>query len=127
VGPTAPVALRTLPGPVLVLPTSQQRDYTVMTWSTDGWPELVNGGSGFEPPIQALLRRTAKAFPQADAVQLLRAEGVRTVVLDRALAPGSPWARLAADPAGPQPAAAGVRIRYQGSAVIYSLTDPSSP
>ena len=122
--PRAPVALQTLPGPVLVLPTSQQGDFTVMTWSTDGWPELVNGGSGFEPPIQSLLRRTAQAFPQADSVRLLRAEGVRTVVLDRSLAAGTRWASLAATPEGPVDARAadsGVQVRYQGTAVIYTL------
>jgi hypothetical protein len=119
--PTAPVALRTLPGPVLVLPTSQQGDYPVMTWSTDGWPALANGGSGFEPPYQAALRRTAKAFPQAEAVQVLRDQGVRTVVLDRALAAGTPWAALAATPEGAI-GGTGVHIRYQGTAVIYDLT-----
>ena len=125
--PVAPVALRTLPGPVLVLPTSQQGDYPVMTWSTNGWPALVNGGSGFEPPYQSVLRRTAQAFPQAEAVRWLRAEGVRTVVLDRSLTTGTPWAVLAATPEGPASALAsssGVRIRYQGSAVIYTLPAP---
>jgi hypothetical protein len=128
--PVAPVALRTLTAPVLVLPTSQQGDYKVMTWSTDGWPQLVNGGSGFEPPIQSGLRRTAQAFPQAESVRQLRAGGVRTVVLDRALAAGTPWQSLAADPEGAwgatrgQAAAAGVQVRYQGTAVIYTLPAP---
>jgi hypothetical protein len=54
--PVAPVALWTLPGPVLVLPTGQQLDYKPMTWSTDRWPLLINGGSGFESPVQAELR-----------------------------------------------------------------------
>jgi hypothetical protein len=109
----------------------------------------VNGGSGFEPPVQARLRRTAQAFPQPEAVQRLRAEGVRTVVLDRALAAGTPWAALAQSPAGlPGPTGptaqtgqtgqtgatsqtvgtratgSGVQIRYQGSAVIYTLSSP---
>jgi hypothetical protein len=124
--PSAPVALRTLAGPVLVLPTSQQGDYTVMTWSTDGWPELVNGGSGFEPPIQSMLRRTAQAFPNADSVQRLRTAGVQTVVLDRTLAAGTPWAALAADP-GSMAAAAGIQVRYQGTAAIYTLSAPAGP
>ena len=125
--PTAQVALRTLPGPVLVLPTSQQRDYTVMTWSTDGWPELVNGGSGFEPPVQSVLRRTAQAFPEVAAVQALREAGVRTVVMDRALTADTVWSALAAAPEGPvgstgaRAADSGIQVRYQGSAVIYTL------
>jgi hypothetical protein len=128
--PRSSVALRSLPGPVLVLPTSQQGDYTVMTWSTTGWPVLVNGGSGFEPPIQSRLRRTARAFPAAAAVRELRSEGVGTVVLDRRLAAGTPWAALAADPAGPPGARAaesGVRVREQGAAVVYDLTPVGAP
>ena len=127
--PVTSVALRALPGPVLVLPTSQQSDYVPMAWSTDGWPLLVNGGSGFEPPIQSKLRRTAQAFPSADAVRELRSEGVRTVVLDRQLAVGTWWATLAAEPNGPVGARAadsGVRVRFQGNAVIYDLTAPGS-
>jgi hypothetical protein len=123
--PTTSVALRSLPGPVLVLPTSQQGDYVPMTWSTDGWPLLVNGGSGFESPIQSKLRRTAQAFPAADAVQELRSEGVRTVVLDRNLAVGTWWAALANEPDGPfgaRAADSGVRVRVEGNAVIYDLT-----
>jgi hypothetical protein len=122
--PRPAVALRTLPGPVLVLPTSQQGDYMPMTWSTDGWPELVNGGSGFEPPIQSVLRRTAKAFPDAQAVASLRRSGVRTVVLARPLAPGTPWAGLAGESdvrLAAQAAAAGLGFRVVGGAVIYDL------
>jgi hypothetical protein len=123
--PTSSVALRTLPGPVLVLPTSQQGDFTVMTWSTSGWPLLANGGSGFEPPGQSRLRLTAQKFPSAEAVQWLRAEGIGTVVLDRSLAVGTSWAALAAEPGGPPGARAvdsGVGMRNQGDAVIYDLT-----
>jgi hypothetical protein len=122
--PVAPVALWTLPGPVLVLPTGQQLDYKPMTWSTDRWPLLINGGSGFESPVQAELRRTAFAFPQLRSVRELRARGVQTVVLDRALTLNTPWSNLAALPEGPswaRAADAGVRVRYQGTAVIYDI------
>jgi hypothetical protein len=122
--PVAPVALWTLPGPVLVIPTGQQLDYKPMTWSTDHWPLLINGGSGFESPVQGQLRRTAFAFPQLRAVQELRARGVQTVVLDRALTLNTPWSNLAAQPEGPawaRAADAGVKVRYQGTAVIYDI------
>jgi hypothetical protein len=79
--PSAPVALDSLPQPLMVLPTSQGGDFQVMTWSTDGWPQLANGGSGFEPPAQAALRRSLRYFPDTRSLAALRARGVRTVVL----------------------------------------------
>jgi hypothetical protein len=49
---------------------------------------------------------------------------VQTVVLDRALTLNTPWSNLAALPEGPswaRAADAGVRVRYQGTAVIYDI------
>jgi hypothetical protein len=127
--PPVPVALRSLPGLVLVLPTSQVRDYLVMTWSTDGWPELLNGGSGFEPPAQSKLRRVAQAFPTGDSVQLLRAQGVRTVLLVRSQAEdGTPWSRLARQPTQWLDAhpIAGLQVSYRPDAVVYELGAPAT-
>jgi hypothetical protein len=123
--PHPPVVLRSLPGPVLVLPNSRQHDYLVMTWSTDGWPELVNGGSGFDPPPQAVLREVARTFPQRESVQFLRARGVRTVVLVRSQLAGTPWRELAARPPAElqaQAGAVGIQVRSQDDALIYDLS-----
>jgi hypothetical protein len=124
--PAAPVALRNLPGPVLVMPTSMQRDYLVMTWSTDGWPSLINGGSGFEPPRQSRLRRTAAQFPTPISAKVLRSMGVRTIVLIRSEAIGTPWQRLATQRVALTRAQAygvGASMREAGDALIFDL-DP---
>jgi hypothetical protein len=128
--PKAPVALTSLPGLTLVIPTSMSRDYMVMTWSTQGWPELINGGSGFEPPGQSELRRTALRFPRAEAVATLRAEGVRTVVLVRSLAVGSPYENLASHPdlwVNTHGASQGVTMRFVPNAVVYSISPEAPP
>jgi hypothetical protein len=127
--PRPTVALASLPAPLLVLPTSQGGDYLTMTWSTAGWPRTANGGSGFESPIQARLRRTAAAFPSAQSVNTLRADGVRTVVLERALAVGTPWETLAQEPLerlDARTSALGVQVTDWGGAVVFDLDDSAA-
>lgn len=112
--PRSPVALADLPQPLLVLPTSQNGDFLPMTWSTDGWPELVNGGSGFEPPTQAALRREAEGFPDSRSVTLLRRRGVQTVVVT--LPRGA-----RTDPASTPATGGQVPVRRSGDALVYDL------
>lgn len=89
---TQPVALAELPQPVLVLPTAQVDDYHIMLWSTQGWPVITNGDSGFNSTDQADMRTAAETFPDAASVAALRARGVRTVVLvPSRVGPMSPW------------------------------------
>jgi hypothetical protein len=115
--PRIPVSLGSLPSPQLVLPASQQRDFLVMTWSTDGWPRLVNGGSGFESPAQSRLRREVAGFPDAASVEELRRRGVRTVVVVRSLAAGTTWAGAADRSTADLP----LTRREQGDVVIFEL------
>ena len=82
----------------MFLPTDLVGDYHLMLWSTDGWPTLANGSSGFDPPWQAQLRKAVKTFPDAGSVAALRARGVRTVVLVRSRAAGSEWEGAADKP-----------------------------
>jgi hypothetical protein len=122
--PAPPVALSTVADPVLFLPTSQQGDYLTMAWSTEGWPRLVNGGSGFETPRQSHLRDVAAAWPQPWAVAKLRSRGVRTVVLTRSLAPGTRWAALDAETDAvivAQAAAVGLTVEVGPEAIVYHL------
>jgi hypothetical protein len=90
--PPAPAALRTAEAPVLVLPTSPLHDETVMLWSTDGFPAIVNGGSGFTPERQAEIREATENFPDAASIRLLRDLGVRTVVVLLDRVHGTPYA-----------------------------------
>jgi hypothetical protein len=112
-----PVDGRTVAAPVLYLPSDPIGDYTAMLWSTQGWPVIANGSSGFDPPYQAELREQVKGFPDAAAVAALRSRGVRTVVLSRTRAAGTPWEGAAdRDVAG-----LGVTRHDLGDAVVFDL------
>jgi hypothetical protein len=122
--PVAPVALRTLPDPILLLPTDPVSDYGLMLWGTDGWPVLANGSSGFDPRAQTDLRAEAATFPDAASIADLRARGIRTVVLDRSCTGGTAWAH-AADRQVDVP---GVVRAELGDAVVYDLgPGPAAP
>jgi hypothetical protein len=125
--PAAPVPLAALPQPVMVLPTSQSGDFQIMTWSTDGWPQVANGGSGFEPPTQAALRRALRGFPDRTSVAALRGRGVRSVVLVPERARGTSWQ----DAAGRETSRLPLRMREvqgpDGPVVIYTLLPDELP
>lgn len=112
----APVTLADLPQPVLVLPTSQIADYHIMFWSTDRWPRMANGGSGFEPDFQVAMRKDAEMFPSAQAVAALRGRGVATVVVVRSRAGGTVWEQAADAPLPPD-----VERTDLGDAVVFDL------
>ncbi|BCJ53272.1 hypothetical protein Asp14428_47470 [Actinoplanes sp. NBRC 14428] len=91
--PAQPAAMRTVTGPMLVLPTGTLSDQTVMLWSTTRFQDLANGSGGFAPRRQSELRRSVAAFPDAASVQYLRTLGVGTVLLLRSQAAGTVWER----------------------------------
>jgi hypothetical protein len=86
--------LRRLPAdePQMHLPSDDYNDFVYMFWSTSGFPEIVNGYSGFTPALQSSLRTELQQFPDAGSVERLRRLGVRTVVLHVDRAAGTPWA-----------------------------------
>jgi hypothetical protein len=79
-------------GPQLHLPSDDFSDVQYMFWSLDGFPEIVNGYSGFTPRLQQDLRREMANFPDPASVERLQGLGVRTVVLHTDRSAGSPWA-----------------------------------
>jgi hypothetical protein len=93
--PDVPLGQAGLGGPQLHLPTEAHRDSLYMLWSTEGFPPLVNGYSGFVLPSLDRVRAAAAGFPARESVAQLRAFGVRVVVLHPELAKGTPWAHLA--------------------------------
>jgi hypothetical protein len=115
--PVSPVALARLPGPVLLLPSDEIGDYHMMLWSTEGWPVIANGSSGFQPSEQLEIREEALTFPDAASVAALRRRGILTVVVVRSRAFGTPWSRAAARPVTGLP----VRRTDLGDAVVYTL------
>ncbi|MFD6566964.1 hypothetical protein [Micromonospora profundi] len=115
--PTQPAAMRTAEGPVLVLPSSQNQDQHVMLWSTRGFPDVVNGGSGFTPRQLDDVRRVSQSFPDQTSVDYLRTFGVRTVVLLRRQVVGTPWEITIDAPVE----SFGISRQEVGDAVVYRL------
>ncbi|SCG79184.1 hypothetical protein GA0070609_5809 [Micromonospora echinaurantiaca] len=89
--PPQPAAMRTVDGPLLVLPSNQSLDQPVMLWSTSRFQDVVNGGSGFTPHQLDEVRRVSAAFPDQTSVDYLRTLGVRNVLLMRDQVRGTPW------------------------------------
>jgi hypothetical protein len=94
--------------PTLVLPTDEISDETTMWWSTDRFPDIANGGSGFVPAVTAQIRQVAQAFPQPDAIAALHSYGIRKVVLLGSAAP-------------PGPLPAGVTVQVVGTDLLFSI------
>jgi hypothetical protein len=117
---TSPVTLTSLRAPIMILPSDEVGDYHLMLWSTEGWPVLANGNSGFDPLAQVELRQQALTFPDAASVAYLRGRGVLTVVIVRSRAAGGPWQGAADRPV------TGLALRRTdlGDAVVYDLTSP---
>jgi hypothetical protein len=86
--------LRALPAdePQMHLPSDDFNDFVYMFWSTAGFPDIVNGYSGFTPALLGNLRSDLRQFPDAATVARLEELGVRTVVLHVDRAAGTPWA-----------------------------------
>ncbi|MEU5788562.1 hypothetical protein ABZ754_12640 [Micromonospora purpureochromogenes] len=115
--PEQPVAMRTVDGPMLVLPSSQNLDQPVMLWSTSTFPDLVNGGSGFTPTQLDEVRRVSLAFPDQTSVDYLRTLGVRNVVLLRDQIVGTPWEVTVDAPVDQL----GITREEVGDAVVFRL------
>jgi hypothetical protein len=115
--PQQPAALRSVDGPLLVLPSDQGTDQLVMLWSTTHFQPLVNGGSGFTPRRLDEVRQATLTFPDQASVDYLRALGVRTVVVLRDRVAGTPWETTIDLPVD----ALGILRDDVGNTVVYRL------
>jgi hypothetical protein len=75
------LATKPLDGPILELPFNQQEALTYMYFSTYHWLPLVNGASGYAPSVYTELSAEMTALPSRQAVELLRAIGVKGLIL----------------------------------------------
>ncbi|GGM00793.1 hypothetical protein [Micromonospora yangpuensis] len=91
VAPPQPAAMRSVEGPLLVLPSSQNHDQPVMLWTTTRFQDVVNGGSGFTPAQLEDVRRVTLSFPDQTSVDYLRTLSVANVVVVRDQLAGTPW------------------------------------
>lgn len=122
--PDPPRGLRSAPEPLLNLPLAGAEGLTFvdfssfyyMLWSTDGFPRIVNGTSGFTPTFNIELLRHVDGFPDRDSVDYLRGLGVRGVVIHpRAVGELTLAERRA------RAARLGVRVRRAGDVLVYRL------
>ena len=126
--PPPPPALHHVQGPLIHLPADDAftsaddlLTYRYMIWSTEGFPKLVNGISGFLPRRTYELDTVARRFPDQQSVAALRAAGIRSVVLHPALAANTAWAEAASRPV----AKLGIERRVEGDVVLFDLTPRS--
>jgi hypothetical protein len=77
--------------PRLHLPMYEYESRRFLVWSTDGFPEIVNGRGSFKPASFDELERLMASFPGRRAVAELERMGVRTVVLHPDIVDGTPW------------------------------------
>ena len=89
-----------------------------MRWSTDGFPRVVNGVSGFVPEQLASLREAAARLPALDALDQLRQAGVASLLLLPAALPGTRYERIDLNALSGMP---GVIVEQRGDAVVVLL------
>ncbi|HWC25097.1 MAG TPA: hypothetical protein VG474_00805 [Solirubrobacteraceae bacterium] len=85
--PLAPSGQRAAPQPALHLPAGAFDNRRYVLWSTDGFPDIVNGRGSFVPTLFAEVIRMTRSFPDARSVAYLRRLGVRSVTVHVARAP----------------------------------------
>jgi hypothetical protein len=115
--PPAPIALRQARPPVFVLSSHDLSDQLVMYWSTENFPTIVNGGSGFRPARLQQIRQLTATFPDQPSVSLLRKLGVHSMIILR----NPPIAGLKSDALSTSIAGLNLDRRDTGSAVIFTL------
>ncbi|GAA1416548.1 hypothetical protein [Catellatospora coxensis] len=116
--PLQPPSMATAQAPMLVLPSDPLMDMKVMVWSTDRLEPIVNGNSGFTPTTLNEVRELTKTFPDQASVNRLRELGVKTVLVLREEAKGTPY-----EPALTAPAdGLGVQRVDAPDAVVFTLS-----
>jgi hypothetical protein len=81
--PAPPAGFSHVRTPMVIVPNDGITDELYMLWSTDGFPTMVNGLSGYTPPRQYALKDAANKFPDPQSIEQLRAAGVRSLVVLR--------------------------------------------
>jgi hypothetical protein len=89
-----------------------------MFWSTDRFPKIVNGISGFTPKDQDAARKATHEFPDTVSVDFLRHAGIRQVVVVKDKV-GSAYPHAA----HPDPSAEELGLTWKdyGDTILYTL------
>ncbi|WP_328463945.1 hypothetical protein OHA21_39360 [Actinoplanes sp. NBC_00393] len=120
--PPQPAAMRTVTGPMLVLPTGELSDQMVQLWSTSRFESMANGGGTFAGARQNELRSKVASFPDQASIEYLRSIGVTTVVLLRNEVAGTRWERSGEIPVD----GLGIQREDLPDAVVFRLR-PATP
>ena len=115
VGPSAAMAVARTP--MIVLPSDEGIDLNILLWSTDGLPEMVNGGSSMNPASHQSIRDLMQTFPSAATVDRLRQLGIHGVVVDRSRVTGTPYQGIL----NAQLDGTGVTRRDVGTDVVFDI------
>lgn len=119
--PRTDIAFSSVAAPQLHLPALRPEDNRrYLLWSTDGFPDMINGRSSIDPVFTFSVFRRTKSFPDRATVRYLRKLGVRTVVLHTGRASHTPWAHAAERPVRGLP----LTRNRRGYDVIYELDSP---
>ena len=125
--PYPPASTADLPAPQLHLPAErysrpgQDDNRRYLLWSTDGFPEIVNGRASTNPELIEELINDMKNFPNAATVERLRQFGVRSVILHSTLVMGTPQQDAAGAPIDGLPLRRSV---LPGGLIVYELRSP---
>jgi hypothetical protein len=115
--PAAPPGQFAAPAPQLNLPTKAGLDGLYAYWGIGPFPRMANAASSFDPVVVGDIRRASTHFPNLPSVRFFRRLGIRTVILHRSLARGTPWR----DVAGRSIAGLGITRSDTGDLVVYEL------
>jgi hypothetical protein len=117
--PPPPADISNVPAPQLWLPAESADDNRhYLLWSTDGFPDLVNGRSSVQPKYTAGLIRAMDRFPDRGSVALLRRIGVRSVILDLGRVADTPQRHAASRSI----AGLGIDRERSGDVIIYDTS-----
>jgi hypothetical protein len=120
--PEPPADISSIPAPQFHLPAERPEDNRrYLLWSTDGFPEIVNGRSSLNPDYTADLIARVRDFPDRRSVSLLRGLGVRSVVLHVNRAPHTPWRATATR----KIRGLGLTCERAGDVLVYEIGSPS--
>jgi hypothetical protein len=89
--PDEPAAMAVATAPMMVLPSDDGSDLTVMLWSVNGFPEIANGASSIVTPARQEVRTLMQSFPSAAGIARLRSLGIHSVVVVRDRVAGTPY------------------------------------
>jgi hypothetical protein len=121
--PAPPADFSAIPAPQLHLPGERPEDNRrYLLWSTDGFPDMVNGRSSTNPEFTARVIDRARSFPDRRSVDYLRRLGVRSVVVHPRRT-----RRAALERSGRRPIAGlGITRSREGAVIVYEIRSPGA-